>query len=68
MKKKSIKPEPGKKAVRIDHKTVIFVNEDIPDEQAIANWKEKRKFYESASGRKGTFKKSNNGLLLNKGD
>lgn len=68
MKKRSAKPEKGQKQVKIDHKTIIFVDENIPDEQAIANWHEKRQHYNSGGGRKGTFKKKNDGLLLDKDD
>jgi hypothetical protein len=62
------KAEKQKKEVRIDHRTVILVSKDIPDNVAIARFKEKRKFYESASGRKGNFKKKNDNLLLDKDD
>jgi len=68
MKQNSGLPEKGKKQVRIDHKTVIFVSKDIPDDVAIAKYKEKRKFYESASGRKGNFQKKNDGLQFVKED
>ncbi len=31
-------PEKGKKQVRIDHRTIIFVNENIPDNVVIARY------------------------------
>jgi len=39
--KKRYKPKPGTKAVRIDHRTVIEVSVDKPDEQAIEEYLEK---------------------------
>lgn len=68
MKGKSMKPEPGKKQVRIDHRTVIFVNKDIPDNVAIARYKEKREIYASAGGRAGSLKRKNDGLQFAKED
>ena len=66
MKKKSMKPEPGKKQVRIDHKTIIFVDENIPDKQAIANWHEKMNYSASVGGRKKSFKRKNDEISHNK--
>ena len=39
MKDSTILPSKGKKFVRIDHKTFIEVDENIPDEVAIAKFK-----------------------------